>query len=277
MTDEEVKTPSKEELLAIIENSDGEKENKESVVENNEGEEEGGEVQLTEIEQEAMSHGWKPDGAEGKRTLTAEEFMDRQPLYDEIHSLKRQTRKLQEGVSALTKHQDHVRKQEREKTIQELKQKKVEAMDAGDNALVVDLEDQIQDTKAEAKVVEEPSNDDFEEWIDNNTWYNQDSAMKSYADTMGKGYSSLHPEKPLADVYAYVTQEVKARYPDKFAGSKRGRQAPVEGASKGRKVGKQPKYSTKDLPEDARDIMKTVVRMTKGMSEQDYVNSYFGV
>jgi len=267
---EDAKTPSKEELLAAIE-ADGKEEKEEEV--GIEGD--GGEVQLTEVEQEAMSHGWNPEGVEGKRSLTAEEFMDRQPLYDEIHSLKRQTRKLQEGVSALTKHQEHIRKQEREKTIQELKQKKVEAMEAGDNALVVDIDDQIQDTKA-AAVVAEPSNDDFEDWIDANTWYNQDTEMKKYADMIGAGYSSLHRDASLAKVYEHVTQEVKARYPTKFAGSKRGQPAPVEGAAKGRKVAKQQKYTTKDLPEDARGMMKAIVR-TSDMSEQDYVNSYFGV
>ena len=77
-------------------------------------------VEYTEAELEAIEHGWNPDGAEGKRNLSAEEFMDRQPLYDDIRSLKKQTRKLQDGIEAMKQMQDGIRHRERQQVIAEL-------------------------------------------------------------------------------------------------------------------------------------------------------------
>ena len=265
---EEAVIPTKDELLEAI---DGEAE--ETSVE--EGKEEETTHEYTEVEEEALTHGWKPDGVEGRRTLTAEEFMDRQPLYDEIRTLKRQTRKLQDGMEALTQHQKNIRKQEREQTIRELKQQKVEALEAQDHVKVVELDDKIQDTKAEAVVEDEPANEDFEEWVETNTWYNQDDNLRFYANTIGAGYAKLHPDKSLSDVYAHVSKEVKARFPDKFPGARRGKPNAVEAAGKGRKQGKQSKHSVKDLPEEERTLMRTILRATPDMTEQDYLSEYF--
>jgi len=75
------------------------------------------EPELTEVEQEAMQHGWTPEGVEGKRNLSAEEFMDRQPLYDDIRSLKKQTRKQQEAIDAMRQMQVVIRKRAAEEAI----------------------------------------------------------------------------------------------------------------------------------------------------------------
>ena len=46
------------------------------------------EVQLSEVEIQAMEHGWKPkeqfDESSGKKWRSAEEFMDRKSLFDKI-------------------------------------------------------------------------------------------------------------------------------------------------------------------------------------------------
>lgn len=62
------------------------------------------EQQYSDIEVKAIEMGWNPEGVEGKRNLSAEEFVDRKELYDSIHSLKKQNKRLEEGYEALRKH-----------------------------------------------------------------------------------------------------------------------------------------------------------------------------
>ena len=230
--------------------------------------------EYSEIEMQAMEHGWNPEGAEGKRNLTAEEFMDRQPLYDDIRSLKKQTRKLQEGIEAMKAMQEGIRQREREKTIKELQAQKKQALETEDYDTVVDIDDRI---AAERANTGQTPNVAFEQWVDSNEWYHQDDDMREYADMIGAGYYSKNPARPVEEVYKYVTKEVKARFPEKFGDNpKRSQPTPVEGANKGR-AGRSTsaKYSAKDLPEQDRRIMETIVR-SGTMTKDEYLKSYFG-
>lgn len=228
--------------------------------------------QPTEVELEAIEHGWSSEGVEGKRNLTAEEFMDRQPLYDDLRSQKKQIKRLQEGQEALKKHYTAQAERDRARVIEELKAAKKSALESENYDAVVDIDDRIAETKAQT--TETPTNEEFNNWVDENNWYNQDKEMHEYADMIGSGYAQNNPSKPLGDVYAYVSSEVKKRYPDKFGNPQRSRATPVEGATKGRQsTSKQ--YSEKDLPEQDRQIMQTIVR-SGAMSKQDYLKEYFG-
>lgn len=230
------------------------------------------EVEYSPVEVEAMEHGWNPEGVEGKRSLTAEEFMDRQPLYDEIRSTKKQMRKLQEGMEAMKKLQQGIREREREKTIRELTQAKKAALEAENYDAVIEIDDAI--AVERTKNDEPQSNIEFETWVDNNEWYHQDSEMKNYADMIGAGYYQQNQGKPVSEVYKYVTQEVKKRFPDKFGNPNRGKPSPVEGAAAGRRSTSK-KHSVRDLPEADRNIMKTLLR-TSNMTEEEYLKEYFG-
>ncbi len=230
--------------------------------------------EYTEIEQEALEQGWNPEGAEGKLNLSAEEVMGRKPLYDEIHNLKRKTKRLDEAFTAMQSHQSHIRKQERDKVMVELNTQKAEAVNIGDGDAVVKIdnelaahrEEEIADNKPEANIA-------FKDWIETNNWYNDSPEMKDYADMIGNGYSNTHPDISMEDVYAHVAKETKIRFPDKFENPKRSKSNPVEGAAKGR-AGKSGKHSVKDLPDTAREIMNTLVR-SKALTQEQYLAEYF--
>jgi len=226
--------------------------------------------ELSEIEQEAISHGWNPEGVEGKKNLSAEEFMDRQGLYDDIRGLKKQNRKLLDGMEAMKEFQNTIRVKERERVLNELKAAKKVALENENYDAVVQIDDRIAETKAQENP---PTNTAFEKWIDDNDWYHQDTDMKQYADMIGTGYFQQNPNKSMDDVYLYVSDEVKKRFPDKFGNPKREQPNPVEGASKGR-VKTSKKYSARDLPEHDREIMKTIVR-SGAMTEAAYLKEYF--
>ena len=235
---------------------------------------------FNDVEQEAIQRGWSPDGVEGKRNLSAEEFLDRQPLYDDIRSLKKQTRKLQEGIDAMKQMHDGIRKNEREKTIRELKEKKAYALENEQYDEVVELDEQIADAKA---VEDTPaSNEAFAEWVEANDWYNDDVTMREYADMIGYGYAQKNPNAPIEKVYAYVAKETLTRYPlegddaeEEEEAPRRRRRSSVEGAARGRSRAGTSRHSSRDLSDEERRIMRTVMRSTK-MTEQEYLKSYYG-
>jgi hypothetical protein len=234
------------------------------------------EVEYTEIELEAMEHGWRPEGVEGKRALTAEEFLDRQPFYDEIRALKKDNKKLRTSVDKLVSHQRTIAERERAAALEELKQKKAYLLENEDYEGVVEVDEQIAETKAQADAPDvNPNQEVFEEWSEKNDWYEANEEMKRYADMIGHGYGAANPGTPLEKILNYVENEVKARFPNEFGNRRREAPPPVEGASRGRSRSAKARYSARDLPEADRDIMRTIVR-TGVMSEEDYLKEYFG-
>lgn len=81
----------------------------------------------------------------------------------------------------------------------------------------------------------------------------------------------LSPEK----VFEHVTNEVKARFADKFTNTRRQQPNPVEGAVRGRAAGSKQRYNERDLPDEHRDIMNTLVKGGT-MTKEEYLKSYFG-
>lgn len=226
----------------------------------------------TESEIQAMEHGWNPEGVEGKKHLSAEEFLDRQPLYDDIRSLKKQTRKLQDGIEAMKTMQDGIRAREREKTIRELQASKKVALENENYDAVLEIDEYIAATRAEP--IGPKTNVVFEQWVDKNEWYHEDTERRQYADMIGAAIYQKNPNRPINEVYAEVGKEVRARFPEKFGNNNRERPSPVEGAGKGRTGRTSSKYSARDLPEGDRKIMETIVR-SGAMTKDEYLKEYF--
>lgn len=246
--------------------------------EEQEEQEAGGEEQLSEVEQEAMKHGWNPEGVEGKRNLSAEEFMDRQKFFDDIRSLKRQNKNLQEQFEALQKHHKDVRQKERTRVIEELKAKKKLAYESEDFDSVVDIDEQLQELKNEKEeddsAAKEASNPIFEKWVERNSWYEDDSELREQADILGHGFMAAGRGTP-EQAYEYVEKQIKKMYPDKFSEGKRAKPSAVEKGSRGTKKPKGSKYSEKDLPEEDRKIMQTILR-SGAITKEQFLKDYFG-
>lgn len=234
----------------------------------------------TDIETQAAEMGWSPEGVEGKRNLSAEEFVDRQVLYDDIRSLKKSNKKLQEGLEASLKSVEGVRKREREKTIAELNAQKREALEENDFDSVMKIDEDLATVRAEP--VEPQNNSAFDGWVEDNPWYHSNTEMRQFADMMGAGYHEQHKEASLSQVYEHVELETRKRFPDHFdnGNANRRRQSAVEGAGQGRQGseggGKPTRYTERDLPEQDRVIMDTILRAHPKMTKQDYLKQYFG-
>jgi len=266
--EEEVAVPTKEDFEAALAEDKGDVEAVEVVEEAPE---------YTEEELSAIDKGWSPEGVEGKKNLSAEEFLDRQGLYDDIHSLKRQNKRLQGDIENINKYQEDIRADERKKVIEDLKRQKVEAMDDGDNHKVVEIEEQLADEREKAKEEikqEKQSNEDFETWIADNSWYNDDQELRDDADIYGEIYWTKHPEKSREEVYAAVSKHIKRSYSDKFTNTSRKKPAAVEGGAAPRQAKSKTKFTAKDLPSEARSVMKTILRTSK-ITEEEFVKDYF--
>jgi len=262
----------------------------ETVLENEEvntvvEEELGEEVEYSEIELEAMEQGWTPDGVEGKRNLTAEEFLDRKPLYDKMHKLEKRLKEQDKKFDAMQQHEKMVRERMHEDHMKELKAAKRAAMEDMDYDKVEQLDDEMLKAKEDyaktASTPAAPQQEDVQEilegWVEENKWYTEDLKMKRFAEGEGKDYRLMNPDASFEDVLNHIALTVKKEFPEKFQNMNRSKPSSVEGSATGaRRSPKAPKQkTTKDLPEEAIPVMKTLVRAGAFKSEQDYVNDYF--
>jgi len=263
----EVQEPTKEDFQEALASDEGIEDVVEEVAE------------VSEVEQKAIDMGWNPEGVDGKKNLSPEEFVDRKALYDDLHSLKRQNKQLRGDIDNINKYQEDIRADERKKVVEELKTQKKEALDDDDHDRVVQIDEQLADERDKAKEEKATpqTNEDFDEWVTSNSWYQDDKELREEADIYGEVYWTKNPTKSRDEVYKAVATHIKRSFKDKFENSNRKKPAAVEpSGSTPRGKGKKAKHTAKDLPSEARSVMKTILRTTS-MSEEDYVKQYFAM
>jgi len=223
----------------------------------------------TEEEVQATAKGWNPEGVEGKRTLTAEEFNDRQPLYDELHKQKRANKKLADKQTALFAHLEQIRKGQVDEKIDRLKKDKRNALEEQDHDRVRENDKQIVKTHGEPEIEYKEKDDTmFETWIEDNTWYGSDQRMRRYADALGKEMVERNNGRLTTEDLEEISKDVKETFNTKFASPKR-TGSPVEG-SRPRSKARVAKYTVKDLDPDARKIHDDLVR-DNVMTSEEYI------
>ena len=268
---EEAEVPTKEDFQEALENDKSDI--VDEAVDNEEVQE------FSEIEQKAIDMGWNPEGVEGKKNLTPDEFVDRKALYDDLHSLKRQNKQLRGDIDNINRYQEDIRADERKKVIEELKTQKKEALDDGDHDRVIEIDEQLADERDKVKTEKTTTqnNEDFDDWVTSNSWYQDDKELREEADIYGEVYWTKNKTKTRDEVYKAVEAHIKRTFKDKFQNGNRDKAAAVE-PSKGvpRAKGKKAKQTAKDLPSDARSVMRTILRTTK-MTEEEYLKQYFAM
>ena len=106
--------------------------------------------------------------------------------------------------------------------------------------------------------------------------------MHSYADEIGIGYKTMHPNATDAEVYAHVTSRVKRAFPDKFEAPKNTpKAAAVDSGSSGSSdvttSGNTKKLKVSDLNETEREMYNTFVVKRKVMSAEKYLEQLAAV
>jgi hypothetical protein len=178
-------------------------------------------------------------------------------------------------MEALKKHQGHIAAKAKEQAIAELKAEKKQALANEDFDAVLEIDDKIAEARNEPDEPDVPAgNPAFDAWVERNDWYTSSPEMRKYADKIGIGYTALNKDAAPEEVFQHVEEEVKIRFKEKFENKRRSAPSSVEGATRSGKSTSRSKYSEADLPDEARQIMKTLVRSGVVTKEQ-YLDEYF--
>jgi hypothetical protein len=234
------------------------------------------EPEYSDNEKKAMAQGWVPeDQYEGTgKWRSAEEFLDRGELFSKIDEQNRKLRATEATLDALKKHHKRTAEIEYKRALTALKAEKKEALDVGDTERVVDIDEQIAETKAEAaKAIAQMDhapaqaepNPQFMVWVNKNPWYQNDRAMKIYADTVGDELAAKGMRDPT-EILLEVERRTKKEFAHKFNNPNRGKPGAVEGG--GRK-GSQ-KQDTFQLTPEETQVMNKFVRHGV-MTREEYI------
>lgn len=243
----------------------------------------------------AISGGWRPeDEWQGKPEdwIDYREFNVRGELMTRIQEqsgmLNKANRTLEQQKQALkdmAELSDKLAEREYNKIMKQLKAAKAEAVDASDGEQVTEIEDQIDELKAqreeqlskngesEDESQDAGSQDDLPPavvaWLGDpqNSWYHKDPVLKGVADALAQqiidGNSNLDP----AIVLSRMEEQIRKEMPHKFGGTSRVGSGDAQSRGTGAKP-KQRKFS--DLNEDEQAIAKRLAA-TGTMTVEKYI------
>lgn len=180
-------------------------------------------VQLNDVEQQAVEHGWKPkdqfDESSGKKWRSAEEFMDRKSLFDKIEEQHKRIRTMEQGLRSFAEYNSTIEKKAYERALSELKHARKEALREEDLLRAEDIQDQIdalKESPPQLPKIPTPSElpEPIRQWREKNSWYEKDKVMTNFADGLG---NRLHAQgMPPSDILVQVEREVREQFPEKF-------------------------------------------------------------
>lgn len=237
-------------------------------------------LQVNEVEQRAIDMGWRPkeefNGNEDD-FIDAAEFVRRKPLFDKIENTSRELKDVKKALQALEVHHSKVRETEYQRALNDLKAQKKTALEEGDADLLISIDEQITDLKAQEqanKVVERQAaatpDPRFVQWVDKNPWYAQDNELREFADAAGLAYAKANKDLSPEDVLSYVEKRVRKAYPDKFENKKREKPSTVESGDNNAPTRKTTSDPDSILTDEERKVMNTFVRQGV-MTKEKYI------
>lgn len=227
-------------------------------------------------EEKARGLGWRPETEwKGDRAdwRPAKEFLDRQPLFDKIHSLKNelyhQKKSFETDLETIKSYVKNMSETEYKKALTDVKTQRRLAVADG-NVEAVDVYDaqieQLQASKLEIKEAPKPAGPppEFTEWAEKNQWYAKDADMRADADGLGQAYVARNQGKvSVQQTLDYVRGRMEKMYPEKFNSTPQ-TQAVSEvesgGVSRGEPTRSNSKLKESDLNEQERHVMNTMVK-----------------
>jgi hypothetical protein len=271
--------------------------NDDKVVDKDEVAPEGGDdttPEMSEAESKARELGWRPkeEYTGTKKWVDAEEFLDRQELYETIHKSNRKVKKLEKVVETLNKHHTDTYEAAYKQALETLKAERKQAAKDNDVERVVEIDEKIEEvkeTRASAKAADDGTNGPapdpvFDAWREKNEWYGEDEDMSAYADgyaakliaKVKSGALDLEWKEVLAEV-AKKTQDTfrhKSKNPNREEPSRVGKPRGADATP--RSKGKLPTFQ--DLPKEAKEMYKVLVKTEKNpygtLTSEQYLKDY---
>jgi len=273
------KVEEKEEVAAPMDESDVIEAEKKTQVEKPTGD---------PIQEAARGQGWVPQEEwDGDPTewRDAQVFLERGEYFKTMGTQKKQIDKLNAMVDKMATIQVKTRENERTKVLKELSQEKVQAMEEGEYARIVDIDNEMDKLRSEPAMSvpatpgqseDEYSANKIAEYIDNNKWYRTSSDMREYADTVAVGYRNTNPNATIDDVLEYTDSQIKLRYPEKF-GSQAPSASPVAATGRTTKPSSKrtnQKKTLNDLPAGSRDMYAQIGQSFVDAGAVDSIDEY---
>jgi hypothetical protein len=233
--------------------------------------------EYSEVEQEAMALGWKPesefDGKPGKKFKSAEKFLEDKPLYDKIDEQHREIKKLKQGLDAFGKHYNKLEQAAYERAMKEMKADRLTALEEGDLVRAEQIRDEMDAKKAEATT--RPTIDavdpverqqEMNSWRKSNDWYEKDEDMTAFAD--GLGNKLLRSGKDPSEILAEVARKTRAAFPHKFRNPNKESAPRVESGSGKKSSGGS---DTAGLTATEIQIMESLIRSGAPITREGYI------
>lgn len=252
-----------------------------------------GENQNTKIEERARQKGWKPlsefDGEE-VNFVDAKEFLSREPLLETIRDLKKHIKTQRENtdrdMQLISTQFAQMSEQAYKRALIDLESQRDLAIEDKNTDALKKIDTEIdtlkEDRRKQADVVkqvetqrkqhsQEPT-PEMKEWLESNTWFNQDQEMQDEAVAIGVGYLAKNPNKTQSQMLKHVTDRIKKIYPEKFTKRKISEDDEdmddqnslrVEKSNPSPKLGgnnRSKKLTVNDLNDQEKEIMKTLVK-----------------
>lgn len=236
-----------------------------------------------EVEVQARGKGWRPkEEYEGDPSdwVDADEFVKREPLYKAIHKANRETKRIKQQNDHIKKMLKDVQENAKKQALSELQKAYAQAAENNDVKTAVETHSKIvQLEKQDETELKDDANVIFEEWVEANSWYNEDKALRREATALGYGLNAADPDMPMEELYAEVERLIKERHPDKF-GMKKKVSSVTQSTT--RTTTTKPQKNGKglsSLPEEVQQIAKLSIKSKynpNGVfdSEEEYVEAY---
>lgn len=222
---------------------------------------------LTAIEQRALEMGWKPrDSFTGDEDdfIDAKEFVRRKPLFDKIEHQSRELRQVRTSVAALKEHYTQVEKAAYDRAIRDLRAQQKTAIQEGDLEKYHEIQEEISTAEKQASratqipdPVDNGPDPAFVSWKEKNSWYDNDSELREFADTYGIGLAQRGV--PPTEVLAKVEAKVRSTYASKFQNPRRASAPAVEGSTAPRATSRS-KGEDYQLTDQERRVMNALVQ-----------------
>lgn len=228
------------------------------------------------IEVQAREMGWVPkDEYTGDPTKwkSAEVFVALDEPIRRIESQSQELKQVRRALDALKEHHTKVRETEYKRAIEDLRDKRKQALVDGDIDKFDRIEEQLEIAKEEFTAIKQEANTqpepvevvnpEFRSWLNKNPWYESFSYMRQFADDLGV---KLHRQGlSREEVLKRVEAETRKEFPNRFTNPNKEKAPDVE--TGGNKSGGKRGESI-ELTDQERNIMNTLVRSGTVTKEQ---------
>ncbi len=244
--------------------------------------------QLSERDQreldKAIASGWKtPEDFHGhpEDFIKPREWNRTVALYRRLDREAEARRKLEEQVGTFGDRVKNVMEVAKQKAIAELEAKKREAVESADYGEVQRLDSEIKQTNDDYTVetpepVQQGLRPEVEDWMAENTWFEQDQAMTQEALRFQQAQLMAlnDPSNPSTDELRHALKEttnyMKYRFPDKF---KRQPRHVAQSLETGRTRNEPRKLGYNDLTPEEKTVLENIERLPGGMSRDEYIQA----